>query len=104
MTSTESGDLAERVLPPTYVDTGLLAPAEIESLISGFWSADYLGSLDDGGLLWVAEQDGSVVGIAEVGRLGDGDAILWKLYVDAELQGNGIGTRLLAAVQGELWS
>ena len=98
-------DLATRVLPPTYVSTGLLEADEIQSLIDGFWSPEYFGSVLEGdGLLWIADRAGSVVGVAEVARYGDTDAILWKLYVATELQGHGLGTRLLAAIGAHLWN
>ena len=101
----EIHDLAGRVLPPTYVDTGLLPAAEVQNIIENFWSSEYLSSiLEDGAVLWVAEAAGSVVGMAEVGRLGEADAVMWKLYVDPDLQQRGLGSLLLAAVDTHLWS
>ena len=96
--------LAERVLPPHYVHTGLLDTAEVQNLIDGFWTRKYFMSILGGdGLLWVAVADGDVVGAAEVGRLGEGDAVLWKIYLDAQLRRHGLGGKLLAAIGSDLW-
>ena len=95
--------LARRVLPPTYVDTGLLEESEVESLINGFWTPNYFSTVLGDGLLWVVKADGVVVGAAEVARAGETDAVLWKLYLDIHLQRKGLGSRLLAAVASDLW-
>ena len=95
--------LAERVLPPTYVQTGLLESTEVQRIIDGFWTVEYFSSVLGGdGLLSVAEADGRIVGMAEVGRLGEADAVLWKLYLDAHVQRQGLGSRLMAAVATRL--
>ncbi len=96
--------LAERVLAPTYVHTGLLGATEVRNLIDGFWTAEYFSSVLGGnGLLWVAATAGQVVGAAEVAQFGESDAIMWKLYVDTHLQRQGLGSRLLAGVASDLW-
>ena len=98
-------DLALRVLPPTYVSTGLLSAEEVRRMIDAFWSPEYFSSvLHENALLWIAENYGSVVGVAEVARLGEAEAVLWKLYIDRELQRRGLGAQLLEAVGASLWS
>ncbi|HEX4671135.1 MAG TPA: GNAT family N-acetyltransferase [Solirubrobacteraceae bacterium] len=56
--------------------------------------AEWQELLDDGGVVWVAEVEGSVVGFTSLER-----EHLTSLYVDPIAQGAGVGTALLAEAQ-----
>jgi GNAT superfamily N-acetyltransferase len=53
--------------------------------------SDYVAHLTSLGRGWVAEIDGTIVGLA-IGRATDGN--IWALFVDPEYEGRGIGTIL----------
>src|SRR2546429_166614 len=71
-------------------------------MLARLWSDDYIpGVFDDWardrrGGLWVALEDGEIVGIAKLTMLGDREAWLHALRVDPRRQRRGIGTALLA--------
>ncbi len=87
--------LGEVVVPATY------APIDEDFAawqLERWWSAEEvrsgLGRLPH----WVAEEDGRVVGVANLGEH-DGLPAMWKLYVHPELHGSGVGSALLAEVE-----
>jgi ribosomal protein S18 acetylase RimI-like enzyme len=86
--------LGSVVVPATYAP---LSPAYAEWCLERWWSA---GSVE-GALAtiphWVAEQDGEVVGVTNLGEM-DGQPVMWKLYVHPGAHGRGLGTALLDAV------
>ena len=107
--------LGEAVVPPTY---GPIDAAYAQRMLDEWWTpAVFAASLERNAHV-VAERDGEVVAMANVGRLsasyrdfphvhGDRE-VMWKLYVHPDHQGLGIGRRLLdeveALVEGdELW-
>lgn len=87
--------LGERVVSQTYLP--LTSADYAASLLSRWWSEEYfravIGSPDYLLLLAEAEQ-GSTVGVVEA-QMKDTRCVLWKLYVDADWHGKGIGTQLL---------
>ena len=103
--------LGEAVVPPTYgpIDAAYAPPATGPEVFET--------SLARNAHL-VAEVDGEVVALANLGRLsrsyrhfphvtGDRE-VMWKLYVHPDHHGHGIGSRLLAEVEAmvegeELW-
>ncbi len=71
-------------------------PSYAAFTLDTFWSEDGMRSAV--AVLWhgVAERDGRIVGVANLGRA-DERWVMWKLYVHPEAQGEGLGTRLLEA-------
>ncbi|GAA4377980.1 GNAT family N-acetyltransferase [Nocardioides caricicola] len=96
--------LGEVVIPATYDP---IDPALSALILDEWWAVDRLA--DQVGRLphVVAESDGEIVGMANLGRRGDRE-VMWKLYIHPEHQGSGLGARLLAATEhlvdgDELW-
>ncbi|MBF4162885.1 GNAT family N-acetyltransferase [Nocardioides acrostichi] len=91
--------LGEVVVPATY---GSISPAYAEWCAEQFWSLaaveDQLERLPH----WVAEVDGEIVGVANLGQRADADGqpepVLWKLYVRPDHHRSGLGRSLLDAV------
>lgn len=107
--------LGEAVVPPTY---GPIDAAYAQLMLDQWWSVERLAALMAKFPHVVAERDGAVVGMANLGRVSashrdlshvDGDReVMWKLYVHPDHQGAGVGSMLLAAVEAmaegpELW-
>ena len=71
-------------------------------MLARIWSHDYILDVFDDwardrrGGLWVAVDDGEIVGIAKLTLLGDREAWLHALRVDPRRRRRGIGTALLA--------
>src|SRR5438067_11548347 len=71
-------------------------------MLARLWSHDYILDVFDDwtrdrrGGLWVAVEDGEIVGIAKLTLLGDREAWLHALRVDPRRRRRGIGTALLA--------
>lgn len=107
--------LGEAVVPPTY---GPIDAAYAQRMLDEWWVAEVFETSLARNAHLVAEVDGEVVAMANLGRLsrsyrdfphvtGDRE-VMWKLYVHPDHQGRGIGRRLLAAVEAlvegdELW-
>lgn len=107
--------LGEAVVPPTY---GPIDPAYARRMLDEWWVPEVFEKSLARNRHLVAEVDGQVVALTNLGRLSQsyrafphvvGDReVMWKLYVHPEHQGRGIGTRLLAEVEAmvegdELW-
>lgn len=107
--------LGEAVVPPTY---GPIDAAYAQRMLDEWWVAEVFETSLARNAHLVAEVDGEVVAMANLGRLSQsyrdfphvsGDReVMWKLYVHPDHQGRGIGRRLLAAVEAlvegdELW-
>jgi ribosomal protein S18 acetylase RimI-like enzyme len=91
--------VGRRTWPATY--TAIAGRDYVEQGLAKWWSTEaVLASVRRGGV-FVAEADGTVVGLASVGVL-DGMPYLWKLYVLPERHGTGAGSALLAAVLDSL--
>lgn len=87
--------LGNRVVPQTYLP--LTSADYVANLMNRFWSEHFLGKIVESPnhLLLIAEDDqGLVIGYAE-SQVEDARCILWKLYVDVNWRGKGIGKRLL---------
>jgi GNAT superfamily N-acetyltransferase len=85
--------LGEVVVPATY---GPIDPAYAEFTLETWWDVDGMKrSVAD---IWhvVAEREGTIVGVANLGR-SEGRWVMWKLYVHPDAQGAGLGSRLLEA-------
>ncbi len=107
--------LGEAVVPPTY---GPIDAAYARRMLDEWWIPEVLETSLARNHHLVAEVDGEVVALANLGRLsrsyrdfphvtGDRE-VMWKLYVHPNHHGRGIGSRLLAEVEAmvegdELW-
>ena len=80
---------------------GFLAPLAA-STATNYWRR-VLGQLQDGLALWVAEDDGRIVGTVQLDRCGKENgrhrAEVQKLLVLGSHRGRGIGSRLMQAVE-----
>lgn len=90
---------AERVIPPHY--TPLIGAAAAAEQVDRWWSLTQIHAAVAFQLMVVAEEDGQVVGVGQRGRSGD-DHVIYKLYVDPEHRGHGVGPKLLAALTEQL--
>ena len=108
-------ELGHAVVPATY---GPIDAAYARRMLEEWWTPEVFAMSLARNAHVVAERDGQVVALANLGRLTrsyrdfpdvDGEReVMWKLYVHPEHQGRGIGSRLLeeieALVEGdELW-
>ena len=107
--------LGEAVVPVTY---GPIDAAYAQRMLDEWWVPEVFETSLARNPHLVAEVDGEVVALANLGRLSQsyrdfphvsGDReVMWKLYVHPDHQGLGIGRRLLAEVETmvegeELW-
>lgn len=72
----------------------------VEAGLAKWWTPQELLPQIEAGRVLLAEQDGVVVGMASAGPY-EGDLVLFKLYVQPEAQGHGVGTALLDRVLAE---
>ncbi|GAA1935544.1 GNAT family N-acetyltransferase [Nocardioides hwasunensis] len=108
-------DLGEAVVPPTYEP---IDAAYAQRMLDEWWVPEVFEKSLARNAHLVAEQDGEVVALANLGRLSQsyrdfpyvsGDReVMWKLYVHPDHQGRGLGRRLLAEIEAmvegdELW-
>ncbi len=106
--------LGEAVVPPTY---GPIDAAYAQRMLDEWWTPEVFAASLARNAHVVAELDGRVVAMANLGRLrastgtshvtGDRE-VMWKLYVHPDHQGHGIGRRLLGEIESlvegdELW-
>jgi ribosomal protein S18 acetylase RimI-like enzyme len=107
--------LGEAVVPPTY---GPIDAAYAQRMLDEWWVPEVFETSLARNTHLVAEVDGEVVAMANLGRVSrsyrdfpdiSGDReVMWKLYVHPDHQGRGIGRRLLAGIEvlvegDELW-
>ncbi len=87
--------LGSVVVPSTY---GPIDEHFAAWQLERWWSAEAVRSGLDRLPHWVAEEDGRVVGVANLGE-NNGLPAMWKLYVHPDRQGSGVGSALLAQVE-----
>jgi ribosomal protein S18 acetylase RimI-like enzyme len=81
--------------------TPLIGADAANAQVRTWWSDEQISAAVRRGLVVVAVDDGTVVGVGQRGRSGD-DHVIYKLYVDPEHRGHGLGPRLLAALTAQL--
>lgn len=86
--------LGEAVLPATYDP---IDAAYGKHMLDEWWSLERLGASLERMPHVVAEDDGRIVGVANLGPRDD-RSVMWKLYVHPDTQGAGVGTQLLDAI------
>ena len=87
--------LGEVVLPATYDP---IDPALTGLVLGEWWSVRSIAEQLERLPHVVAEVDGTVVGVSNLGQRDD-RWVMWKLYVHPEHHGSGLGARLLAATE-----
>ena len=99
-------ELGRAVVPPTYSP---IDAAYAQRMLDEWWTPEVFATSLERNAHLVAERDGQVVALANLGRLvrsyrdfphvtGDRE-VMWKLYVHPDHQGLGIGSRLLGEVE-----
>lgn len=85
--------LGVRTWRATY--EGVLPAAAVEQGIDELFNAYTLGAAVRDGRMLAAFRDGILVGLLEFDRVDATRTMVWKLYVDPDAQGRGIGGLLL---------
>lgn len=89
----------EAVIPSHYEPLIGAEAASRQAL--DWWSADIISAAVASGSLYVAEEGGELVGVAQVARHASPPTV-YKLYLDPRHRGRGIGRVLLTAVTDAL--
>lgn len=92
--------LGERVVADTYEP--IAGPDYVRYVLDRWWQPQQLAESMRRTSTFVAEAAGRVVGTANLGRTADGVPVMWKLYVDPVMHGQGVGSALLSAVLAAL--
>lgn len=85
---------------PDHYDP-LLGSAAAQAQVDDWWTPERMSAAIGEGRVVVAEEQGEVLGVAEW-SLYDGVPTIWKLYVNPSRRGEGIGPRLIAAIEDHL--
>jgi ribosomal protein S18 acetylase RimI-like enzyme len=85
--------LGVRTWRATY--EGVLPGAAVERGVEELFNAYSLGAAVRDGRMLAASRDGILVGLLEFDRVDETRTMIWKLYVDPDAQGRGIGGLLL---------
>jgi GNAT superfamily N-acetyltransferase len=85
--------LGVRTWRATY--EGVLPGAVVEHGVEELFNPYSLGAAVRDGRMLAASRDGILVGLLEFDRVDDTRTMVWKLYVDPDAQGRGIGGLLL---------
>ena len=75
----------------------LIGVEAAERQVTSWWSEEQIRAAVERGVLLVATAGGRVVGVAQRGLAG-AEHVIYKLYVDPNARGRGIGPRLVEAV------
>lgn len=79
----------------------LVGAEAADEQVRRWWNEKHVGAAVAEGLVVVAEAGGQVVGVAQRGRRG-ADHVVYKLYVDPQHRGRGLGPQLLDALARQL--
>jgi ribosomal protein S18 acetylase RimI-like enzyme len=103
-----AGDIAEirrfgeEHVPPLYTP---LIGAEAAHEQLRFWTETQITRAVTRNLMVVATQEGRIVGVGQRGRrdpAADSDHVIYKLYLDPGVRGQGIGPRLVEALEQQI--
>jgi GNAT superfamily N-acetyltransferase len=75
----------------------LIGAAAADGQVRTWWNATHVGGAVADGRVLIAESDGHLVGVGQLGRNG-ADHVVHKLYVHPEHRSRGLGVRLLDAL------
>jgi len=92
----------ERVVVQTYLS--LTSAHYVADLLDRWWSEEYFQRVIASPhhlLILMEDEQGNVIGFSEA-QVEDSRCIVWKLYVDADWRGKGIGSRLLYELEQRL--
>ena len=84
---------------PHYAPLIGVAPADEQ--VRTWWNPEYVDRVVARGWVVVAEADRKLVGVGQRG-LNGADHVVYKLYLDPEHRGRGLGPRLLGELIGQL--
>jgi ribosomal protein S18 acetylase RimI-like enzyme len=65
-----------------------------EAMVGHYWESDAQAAAIAERHVILAEHDGAIVGVTELGSY-KGEPIIWKLYIAPDLRGQGIGEKLV---------
>jgi len=82
-------------IPPHYGP--LIGVEAAQEQVRRWWNEDYLGAAVARGEVVVAESRGGLVGVGQRGTAGR-EHVIYKLYVDPDHRGTGLGPRLIDAL------
>lgn len=79
----------------------LIGAQAADAQVRTWWCQAQIDAAVSEGLVVVAEVDGRLVGVGQRGRSG-ADHVIYKLYVDPQRRGRGVGPRLVEALIRQL--
>ena len=79
----------------------LIGAAAAGEQVRMWWNEKHICSAVANGLVVVAEDDGQIVGVGQLGRHG-ADHVVYKLYLHPDYRGRGLGPRLIDALIRQL--
>lgn len=88
-------EFGEAHIRPHY--TPLIGGRAAELQVSSWWSESHIQSAVFSGLIVIAEAEGRIIGVAQCGRNGS-DHVLYKLYLDPDYRGRGLGPALIESI------
>lgn len=88
----------------TYSESAGFPPAYPQHMLDAYWQTRQFETAiqADDALLFVAEEAGQIVGMAEAAYLSPDHVIMWKLYVLQAFRGKGLGYALVKALRAHL--
>jgi GNAT superfamily N-acetyltransferase len=89
----------EAVIPEHYAP--LIGPAAAAAQVRDWWRVERISAAVTDGLVVLAERGDQLVGAAQRGRSGD-DHVIYKLYLQRDARGHGLGRRLIDALVAQL--
>lgn len=88
-------EFGEAHIRPHY--TPLIGGQAAELQVSNWWNESHIQSAVFSGLIVIAEAEGRIIGVAQRGRNGS-DHVLYKLYLDPDYRGRGLGPALIESI------
>jgi len=79
----------------------ILGAEAAQRQVDMWWSEQRIAPAINKGHVYVASNGAQIIGVAEIGEL-DSGFVLWKLYLNPNCRGEGLGARLVSAVIADL--